>query len=328
MTSAMPDGELPPDRMYLYFRLRALAQSVAGFDLEPRHLIVMLRRLSRSVLKSDHTRPEAYARLDQLIRACENGDAEGLAQFIRILTTKHTSFFRNARHFDLAAEHGLWVAQKRGKTRMWCAATSTGQEPWSLAMALADVFSRQHHDQQRRHPTLAVPPAPPLPFEILATDIDLDAIAVAQAGDYSDQIERTMMQASPLMSQYLHSTARPSIRHVDDRLRPLVRFAPLNLIDRDWPDTIVAPPYDVIFCRNVLMYFDEGNRESVLCRLAGMLADDGLLFLDPAEHMGTVRGIYHSCGNGVYTLLRRQLRGGAATGVRLALAAGGASPPA
>src|SRR5262249_11529189 len=153
---------------------------------------------------------------------------------------------------------------RRGPARLWSAAAATGEEPYSLAMSVIDVFRCDD-------------PA----VTILATDIDETALAVARDAEYS----RTTLAALP-PGHHAPFVGEPTA-HGRLRLAPAVRqlvtFQRLNLTETAWP---IEGTFDVVFCRNVLMYLDASHRYAVLERVASVLEPGGLLLLDPTEHLG------------------------------------------
>ena len=253
-------------------RTRRLASKLAGIELAERHRELLARRSERLGLRDD-------GEMDSFLSAVEQGEATARQKFLCLLTTKFTSFFRHPRHFEIAAEHALRVARERSQARLWSAAAATGEEPWSLAMALLEVFQ---HDNP--------------PVSILATDVDTEALALAQRGEYGGL---ALQALSPERCGRFLSENR-----IAPVVRRLVEFRPLNLADVDWP---VAGPMDVVFCRNVLMYFEAGHRYAVLERMASLLAPDGLLMLDPAEHLGTAGHWFTPGAGGVYARRHGQL---------------------
>jgi len=254
-------------------RTRRLALQLAGIELFERHREVIARR-SRRFGVSDH------AALDALLGAAEAGDTAATRQLLRLLTTKFTGFFRHPRHFDLAAEQALRVARQRGRARLWSAAAATGEEPYSLAMVLIEAFRQ---------------PEPPV--DILATDVDAEALAAAHQGEYGELALRTL--ASARRERFFAENSRSRRWAVASEVRRLVVFRALNLVGPSWS---VDGPFDVIFCRNVLMYLETRHRGPVLERLAAMLAPDGLLMLDPAEHPGKAANLFTAGADGVYSL--------------------------
>jgi chemotaxis protein methyltransferase CheR len=256
-------------------RTRRLALSLAGIQLLERHRELLARRCRRLGIL-DRTG------LDSLLVAAEAGEASATQKLLCLLTTKFTGFFRHPTHFEMAAAHTLRVARPEGCARLWSAAAATGQEPWSLAMSLMEVFQCDK------------PPA-----SILATDVDGEALAVAQRGEYG---ELALQALSPeRRERFLHEKTGARRWEIAPSVRRLVEFRPLNLADVDWP---VEGPMDVIFCRNVLMYFEAGHRYAVLERMASLLAPDGLLLLDPTEHLGNAGHWFTPSADGVYSRRR------------------------
>jgi chemotaxis protein methyltransferase CheR len=257
-------------------RTRQLASTLAGIELVERHRELLHRRSRRLGIHDD-------AGLDSLLDAAEQGESFATQRLLCLLTTKFTAFFRHPRHFELAAQHALRVAARSGRARLWSTGTATGEEAYSLAMALIEEFRRDDP-----------------PVSILATDVDAEALAIAQRGEYA-----------PAAVQGLGTTRRERfLAQTDDQqrwciapaVRRLVEFGPLNLVSADWP---VEGPVDVIFCRNVLMYLEARHRQAALERMASLLAPDGLLLLDPAEHLGSAGPLFGSNGDGLY-VRRRQ----------------------
>jgi chemotaxis protein methyltransferase CheR len=147
--------------------------------------------------------------------------------------------------------------------RIWSAAAATGEEPYSLAMALIEAFERDDP-----------------PVSILASDVDVEALTVAQRGEYADAAINAL---GPPRRERFSTQAEAKVRwKIVPAVRRLVEFRPVNLASADWD---VKAPFDVIFCRNVLMYLQARHRETALVRFASLLAPDGLLVLDPAEHL-------------------------------------------
>ena len=151
-----------------------------------------------------------------------------------------------------------------------------------MAMALIEVFRRDD------------PPA-----TVLATDIDADALAAAARGEYG---ERALKALEPERGKHFFGEAVAWRRCITPAVRRLVEFRALNLADVVWP---VEGPFDVIFCRNVLMYLEACHRYAVVERLASLLGPGGLLILDPTEHLGKAGHLFTPGAEGLY--LRRRL---------------------
>jgi len=251
-------------------RTRRLALSLAGIELVDRHRELLDRRSRRLGIHDS-------AGLDALLHAAEEGEPTARQQLLCLLTTKFTGFFRHPRHFDIAAEHALRAVRQRERARLWSAGAATGEEPYSLAMALIEVLQSDN------------PPA-----SILATDIDVKALAVAQRGDYGEAAERALNPTR--RERFLVATGIPGHWRIAPTARRLVEFRALNLASAAWP---IAGPFDVIFCRNVLMYLEACHRYAVLERMASLLAPDGLLILDPAENLGKAAHWFTPAADGV-----------------------------
>src|SRR5262249_45570908 len=227
-------------------RARRLALGLAGIELLDRHRGFLQRRRARLAM---------HETFDAWLDAAEDGDADARRRLIELFTTTFTGFFRHPWHFDLAAEHALWTVHRRGRARLWSAAAATGEEPYSLAMAVIDVFRRDD-------------PA----VTILATDIDETALFVARRAVYA---EAQLGVLSP--AHHVSFVTEPVVqgrRGLGPAVRRMVEFRHVNLTDVVWS---IVGPFDVVFCRNVLMYLEACHRYAVLERIASMLEPGGLL---------------------------------------------------
>jgi chemotaxis protein methyltransferase CheR len=252
-------------------RTRKLALQMAGIQLLDRHRELLDRRSQRLGLHES-------AKFAELLEAAETGDPQARRLVIDLITTNYTGFFRHPAHFDIAAGQALRAAQARGRALIWSAAAATGEEPYSLGIALIERFGRSD------------PPA-----SILATDIDQGALAIAQKGEYGD---RSLQVVDPeRRGCFFRSTESASSWTISPVVRRLVEFRSLSLTSSAWP---IQAPIDVIFCRNVLMYLDPNHREAVIPRLTAMLATDGILILDPTEHLGRASHDFFQETQGVY----------------------------
>ena len=252
-------------------RTRKLALRLAGIELFDRHRELLATRGRRFWL------PHA-AGIEVLLDAAEEGDSLASQQLIGLFTTNYTAFFRHPPHFKIAAEHAQRAVLRRGGARLWSAAAATGEEPYSMAMALVETMGGDD---------------PPL--TILATDIDADALAVAAQGEYG---EKALQVLTPEQcARFFQESAGAGLRRIAPSARRLVTFHELNLASSVWPS---EEPFDVIFCRNVLMYLEARLRHSVVERLASLLQPDGLLLIDPAEHLGQAGHLFAQENDAVY----------------------------
>ena len=255
-------------------RIRKLIHGRAGIALADSKEEMVYSRVARRLRSLGLDSFRGY--LDQLERG--NDDEEWQA-FTNALTTNLTSFFREAHHFT--ALQRLLESRPRGhKARIWCAAASTGEEPYSLAITACEA-----------HGSLTPPVA------ILATDIDTQVLATAERGVYP--IERIEKLSSDQRKRFFlkgAGSAEGQCRVVDP-LRQLLTFRPLNLLDARYP---MRGPFDAIFCRNVMIYFDKPTQLTVLQRMMPLLADDGLFFAGHSESFFHAGDLIQSVGRTIY----------------------------
>jgi len=194
--------------------------------------------------------------------------------FVNALTTNQTDFFREAHHFAMLAQRALEI---RGRPmRVWSAAASSGEEPYSIAITLCEAYE------------CLMPPV-----EILATDLDTRVLAYAREAVYPLEKVGTL-DPERLRRFFLKGRgAREGMARVRDAVRDLVAFRTLNLRDTHWD---VEGPFDAIFCRNVLIYFDKETQRAVLERLAARLAPGGLYFAGHSESLLQAADLFEPCG--------------------------------
>lgn len=205
----------------------------------------------------------------QLVAELRAGREELIRDVTDALTTNETSFFRDLKPFTLLREivlpHLLRHRAAHKRFRIWSAACSSGQEPYSLAMTLNEERARL----QGWH------------WEIVATDLSAEVLNKAKQGTYSQfEVQRGM--PTPLLLKYFAKSGESW--QVKPEIRQSITFRPFNLL----ADAGSLGHFDVVFCRNVLIYFDPKTKAGVLERIGRQLADDGFLFLGGAE---TVIGV-------------------------------------
>ncbi|HBU61652.1 MAG: chemotaxis protein CheR [Oceanicaulis sp.] len=212
-------------------------------------------------------RKEGFASVEALIDAMMRGDQRICVAASEALATHETFFFRDKTPFDLfenVIAPALKTARMGRQLKIWCAAASSGQEPYSLGMLLDEI--------------------PGLSADILATDMSAPVLEKAKAGIYTQfEVQRGL----PIQRLVKHFDQVGDSWRIKPQLRQKVRFEQANLLD----DFARFGKMDVIFCRNVLIYFDIQTKAKVLDRLAAQLADDGFLLLGAAE---TVVGLTDS----------------------------------
>ncbi|MGZ3775800.1 MAG: CheR family methyltransferase [Pseudobdellovibrionaceae bacterium] len=250
----------------LYNKLAKHMYSLAGVDLPltPKNHALIRNRLVKLLRRYSLKSYEEYWSL------LEKGGAEVTSEFISALTTNMTSFYRESTHFDFLTSVLPEIYKKNSSdTRIWCAAASTGQEPYTIAMTVSE----------------ALPESAASKVRILATDIDLQVLKKASMGTY----EEREMQGLPLThrQKYFHSVRMndEGFWRINDQIHSMIRFAAFNLMS---PRYDFQHKFHVIFCRNVLIYFDEATTKKVIDSLVSCLAPGGYLILGHSES-GNVR---------------------------------------
>ncbi|MDQ6619012.1 MAG: chemotaxis protein CheR [Pseudomonadota bacterium] len=255
-------------------RVSALIHARAGIALNPRKENMVYGRLSRRLRACGMSSFGEY--LDML--EADPVAAEWEA-FTNALTTNLTAFFREGHHFPILREH-LLAIRKRSDIIVWCAAASTGEEAYSIAITACEAFG-----------TLTPP------VHVVASDIDTGVIATGDRGMYA--MDRMRGMPHTMLRRYFLKGrgANSGFVRVKPELRALVKFCRINLRDGAWN---MAGRIDAIFCRNVLIYFDRPTQLAVLSRFAPLLADGGLLFAGHSESLAYASHLFRPLGNTVY----------------------------
>jgi chemotaxis protein methyltransferase CheR len=255
-------------------RVRGLIYQRAGISLADSKQEMVYSRLARRLRA---TGISSFVRYLDDLEAGRMGDE--WESFTNALTTNLTSFFREAHHFPLLAEH---VKQAREPVTIWCSASSTGEEPYSIAMTVCEAFN-----------TLSPP------VKIIATDIDTNVLAVGANGVYAlDRIGK--LEPERLKRFFLKGKgAQEGMVRVRPELRNLVTFRQLNLLSDSWQ---LQGQFDVIFCRNVMIYFDKATQRKILARFVPLMKPDALLFAGHSENFLYVSESLRLRGKTVYEL--------------------------
>jgi chemotaxis protein methyltransferase CheR len=265
---------------FRYFQGLAFQQT--GIRLADAKQEMVYSRLARCARRLGLSDLGAYA---DLLRS---GDKAEMTAFINAITTNLTAFYREPHHFTHLAEDvlpSLLATRGEGaRLRIWSCAASTGEEPYSLAITLHEAL-RQRPDVDAR---------------ILATDIDSDVLAQARRGVYEDS--RIASVPAALRSRaFLRGTGQHT-GHV--RVRPEVAarlmFQRVNLLE-PWP---MKGKFDIVMCRNVVIYFDKETQRRLFDRIADILQPEGLLYLGHAESLYQVSDRFESVGRTIYRKLR------------------------
>ncbi|WP_417243689.1 CheR family methyltransferase [Celeribacter sp.] len=247
-----------------YARIVALSKSQAGIVLSPSKVPMVKSRLTRRL------RTLGIATFDSYLDFLEGADnPEEMSAFISALTTNVTQFFRENHHFDYMKStiypHIKAKLARGEKVRIWSAGCSNGQEPYSIAMTFLDC-----------DPTIGSKD-----FLILATDIDPLVLATASAGVYGDSLIGGIPDAF-LKKAFTVSQKADGLSYcVNDDVKSMVRFRQLNL-NETWP---MQGAFDLIICRNVMIYFDEPTQSRLLSRFSDKLDQEGWLMIGHSERL-------------------------------------------
>lgn len=259
-------------------RVRALIYRQAGISLADSKQEMVYSRLARRLRA---TGIQSFAKyLDDLEAGRMDQEWEA---FTNALTTNLTSFFREAHHFPLLAEHALRLRARAGEPlTIWCSASSTGEEPYSIAMTVCEAFNTLTPNVQ-----------------IVATDIDTNVLATASEGVYGmERVEK--MSQERLKRFFLRGKGRhEGMVRVRPELRQLVTFRQLNLLADSWP---ISGQFDAIFCRNVMIYFDKNTQRKILARFVPLMKPHALLFAGHSENFLYVSEALRLRGKTVYEL--------------------------
>jgi chemotaxis protein methyltransferase CheR len=253
-------------------RVRELISAYAGISLHERKQNMVYNRLSRRL------RATGTPTFGEYLDWVEQPESEERERFVNALTTNLTAFFREPHHFEMLAARGKEAAkaQKGARLRVWSSACSTGEEAYSAAIALDEAGCRG---------------------EVLASDIDTEALATARSGIYR-LAALEPFSAEQMRRHFLKGTgANASQARVRPELREAVKFVFRNLLAPDWP---ASERFDAVFCRNVMIYFDRPTQLQLLGRLAEALRPGGLLFLGHSESCAAGHAAFRACGKTAY----------------------------
>lgn len=269
----VPRGEIPlPAEAFR--RISERIHALAGIVLKDHKRQMVSTRLGRRL------RALGLSDYDSYLALLDGPEGAGEAvELINALTTNLTAFFREAHHFDDLREHVIAprLAARAPKLRIWSAGCSTGEEPYSIQMTLMAAGALDR----------------PWDYRLLATDLDSQVLARAEAGIYA--ADRLGGVPANLRERAFRPRPDGSVE-VQAALKAQVRFRRLNLLE-PWP---FRGPFDAIFCRNVLIYFDAETKAGLVDRFAEMLAPDGTLYLGHSESLLGDHPRLVSCGRTIY----------------------------
>jgi chemotaxis protein methyltransferase CheR len=279
VAAARADGGIGPPEQEFSFgaadfeRVRELIYQRAGISLHAGKQAMVYSRLSRRLRETGHRCFASYLQWLEHPNGAA-GDQEW-QEFVNCLTTNLTSFFREEHHFhELARDLKTRTARP---LRIWCSAASTGEEPYSIAMTVAEAGAQ--------------PGA-----SILASDIDTKVLATAARGVYA--AEARGLSPERLRAHFLRGKGgNAGFIRVKPELARLVEFRTHNLMDPHWS---LGDAFDVVFCRNVMIYFDAATQRRVLERIHRVMKPGGLLYVGHSENFSEARDLFRLRGKTIY----------------------------
>jgi chemotaxis protein methyltransferase CheR len=259
-------------------RVRQLIHQRAGISLHAGKQAMVYSRLSRRLRETGHRSFGDY------LRALENAAGAGREaewqEFVNCLTTNLTAFFREEHHFhSLVDDLKALAARGQGAPRIWCSAASTGEEPYSIAMTVVETLGA---DSGAR---------------IVASDIDTKVLATAERGVYAAEVRG--LSPERLRRHFLRGKgAHAGQVRMRPELARRIEFRPFNLIGADWSS--LGEAFDVVFCRNVMIYFDAPTQRRVLERMHAAMKPGGLLYVGHSENFTDARSLFRLRGKTIY----------------------------
>lgn len=253
-------------------RVQAMIYKRAGISLHDGKHAMVYSRLSRRLRETGHQSFKDY------LGWLEASEGPEWQEFVNALTTNLTSFFRENHHFEILSSY---LKSKPAGTpwKVWCSASSTGEEPYSIAMTILEALGERAK------------------FTLMASDIDSKVLACAQQGVYrldglkgidSDRMQRYFLRGKG---------ANDGMVMVKPEVKKSVEFLIVNLIKNDWP---FKENFDVVFCRNVMIYFDAPTQRQVLEKIHKVMKPGGQLFVGHAENFSDSRDLFVLKGKTVY----------------------------
>lgn len=274
--AAAPSGPLAQGREFVwtnadFARVQALIYQRAGISLHDGKHAMVYSRLSRRLRDTGHTSFHDY------LCWLETHDGPEWQEFVNALTTNLTAFFREQLHFEIFASH--LRSRPSANWRVWCNAASTGEEPYSIVITALEALGANAS------------------FKLTASDIDSRVLATAAQGVYRlDSVKG--LSPERLQKFFLKGKGgNAGMVRAKPELRRAIDFMSVNLIRDDWP---FKEPFDVVFCRNVMIYFDAPTQRRVLERIHRVLKPGGMLFVGHAENFSESKDLFTLRGKTVY----------------------------
>ena len=253
-------------------RVQALIYQRAGISLHDGKHAMVYSRLSRRL------RETGYGSFKEYLGNLEAQDSPEWQEFVNALTTNLTSFFRESHHFDILSAH-LKSGHGGRPWKIWCSAASTGEEPYSIAMTAVEAIGEKGE------------------FSVIASDIDSKVLSAASKGVYKVDGLKGLSE-DRLARFFLRGRGKNiGFARVKPLLQTRIQFVNVNLTRDDWP---FRETFDLVFCRNVMIYFDPPTQRKVLESIHRVMSPGGLLFVGHAENFGDSRDLFVLRGKTVY----------------------------
>jgi chemotaxis protein methyltransferase CheR len=272
------DGPLAQGREFVwsdadFTRIKSLIYKKAGISLHDGKHAMVYSRISRRLRETGQTSFKSY------LDALEQHDGAEWQEFINALTTNLTAFFREQHHFGVLEE--LLASRRHQAWRIWCSAASTGEEPYSIAMTATEVLGASSN------------------FQLVNSDIDTKVLATAARGVYkADGVKG--LSPERLQRHFMRGKGpNAGMMRVKPELQKHMEFLTVNLIQ----DLPFREPFDIVFCRNVMIYFDATTQRQVLERIHRVMKPGGMLFVGHAENFSDARNLFTLRGKTVYERL-------------------------
>jgi chemotaxis protein methyltransferase CheR len=272
---AADDGPMAQGREFVwsdadFTRIKALIYKKAGISLHDGKHAMVYSRVSRRLRDTGHNNFKTY--LDWL----EQHDGPEWQEFINALTTNLTAFFREQHHFTILEE--LLASKRSQNWRIWCSAASTGEEPYSIAMTALEALGAGGQ------------------FSLMNSDIDTKVLATAAQGVYRTEAMKGL-SAERMQRFFMRGKgSNAGLARVKPELQKHMEFQTVNLIQ----ELPFREPFDVVFCRNVMIYFDAATQRQVLERIHRVMKPGGMLFVGHAENFSDARSLFALRGKTVY----------------------------
>jgi chemotaxis protein methyltransferase CheR len=253
-------------------RVRELIYQRAGISLNAGKQAMVYSRLTRRLRENGQ---RSFA--DYLAWLERSGSDAEWQEFVNCLTTNLTAFFREEHHFEALVQDLRARAAK--PIRIWCSAASTGEEPYSISMTVVEALG------------------PSAPVRVVCSDIDTRVLATAQRGIYP--ADSRGLDPERLRRHFLRGTgANAGSIRVRPELARMVEFRTFNLMSGSYAS--LGEPFDMVFCRNVMIYFDHATQRRVLERIHGVLRPGGLLYVGHSENFTDSRDLFRLRGKTIY----------------------------